>query len=109
LLEGDKNSASTNADLTQKHITPLGGFPHYGLINHDWLMIKGGVVGPKKRFLLLRKSLFPQVSRKSLEDITLKFIDTSSKVGHGRFQTKEEKEKFYYTRTLRQQKEKAQN
>lgn len=69
-------------------------------------MIKGGVVGPKKRFLLLRKSLVPQVSRKSLEEITLKFIDTSSKLGHGRFQTKEEKDKFYYTRTLRKAEEK---
>jgi len=25
----------------------------------------------------------------------IKFIDTSSKLGHGRFQTKEEKEKFF--------------
>jgi large subunit ribosomal protein L3e len=64
-------------------------------------MVRGCVVGPKKRLLLLRKSLVPQVSRKSLENITLNFIDTSSKMGHGRFQTKEEKEKFYYTRTLR--------
>lgn len=70
-------------------------------------MIKGGVVGPRKRFLLLRKSLYAQVSRKSLETITLKFIDTSSKMGHGRFQTKEEKEKFYSTRTLRLAKERA--
>lgn len=27
--------------------------------------------------------------------VTLKFIDTSSKFGHGRFQTGEEKAKFY--------------
>lgn len=106
--EGDKKSATTTADLTEKHITPLGGFPRYGEINNDWLMIKGGVVGPRKRFLLLRKSLYAQVSRKSLETITLKFIDTSSKIGHGRFQTKEEKEKFYSTRTLRLAKERAQ-
>jgi Ribosomal protein L3 len=106
-IEGDKKSATTTADLTEKHITPLGGFPRYGEINNDWLMIKGGVVGPRKRFLLLRKSLYAQVSRKSLETITLKFIDTSSKMGHGRFQTKEEKEKFYSTRTLRLAKERA--
>jgi hypothetical protein len=32
-----------------------------------------------------------------LEKVTLKFIDTSSKFGHGRFQTSEEKAKFYGT------------
>ncbi len=31
----------------------------------------------------------------ALEKVTLKFIDTSSKFGHGRFQTSEEKAKFY--------------
>jgi len=28
--ENDKLSATTHSDLTEKHITPLGGFPHYG-------------------------------------------------------------------------------
>jgi len=72
----------------------LGGFPHYGEVNEDFLMVKGCVVGPKKRVLTLRKSLVPQTSRRATEEITLKFIDTSSKFGHGRFQTKKEKEKF---------------
>jgi len=48
-------------------------------------MIKGGVIGTKKRVLMLRKSLLGQVSRRALEEVTLKFIDTSSKLGHGRF------------------------
>jgi len=87
-------NASTTTDLTPKAITPLGGFPHYGVVNEDYVMIKGCVVGPKKRVLTLRKSLIPQVKRASLEEITLKFIDTSSKFGHGRFQTKKEKDKF---------------
>jgi len=87
-------NASTPTDLTQKTITPLGGFPHYGEVNEDFLMVKGCVVGPKKRILTLRKSLVPQTSRRATEEITLKFIDTSSKFGHGRFQTKKEKEKF---------------
>jgi len=89
------NSASTTVDLTEKRITPLGGFPHYGVVNEDFMMIKGSVVGVTKRVLTLRKSLIPQTSRTALEQITLKFIDTSSKFGHGRFQTKDEKEKFY--------------
>lgn len=93
--EEDKTGAMTDNDLTEKHITPMGGFPHYGQINEDWLMIKGGVVGHKKRVLTLRKSLLVQTKRSALEEISLKFIDTSSKFGHGRFQTAEEKAKFF--------------
>jgi len=57
-------------------------------------MLKGGVPGIKKRVVTLRKSCVKQVSRTATEEIELKFIDTSSKFGHGRFQTKEEKDKF---------------
>lgn len=88
-------NATTAQDLTQKAITPLGGFPHYGEVNCDYVMIKGGIVGVKKRVITLRKSLIPQTSRTALEDIQLKFIDTSSKFGHGRFQTKKEKDDFF--------------
>ena len=42
----------------------------------------------------LRKSLLAHSSKKATEEINLKFIDTSSKFGHGRFQTAEEKAKF---------------
>merc|ERR1712187_384154 len=91
----DSNNAITGQDLTEKGITPMGGFSHYGEVREDWIMVKGCVVGPRKRVLTLRKSLLPQVSRKATEKIELKFIDTSSKIGHGRFQTSEEKAKFY--------------
>ena len=93
---GAKNNASTDNDLTEKNITPLGGFPHYGVVEDDFVMIKGCCVGPKKRVLVLRKSLFPQINRRALEEVNLKFIDTASKLGHGRFQTYEEKNKFFY-------------
>lgn len=85
-------------------------------------MVKGCVVGPKKRVLTLRKvwrhrcvqphevagakplnvflslslvqSLLVHTSRKSREAIELKFIDTTSKFGHDRFQTAQEKRAF---------------
>jgi len=87
-------NATTPVDLSEKNITPLGGFPHYGEVNDWFVMLKGAVMGPKKRVITLRKSLVPQTSRSALEEINLKFIDTSSKFGHGRFQTKKEKDKF---------------
>ena len=94
---GDAKSASTEADLTEKSITPMGGFPHYGEVNNDWIMVKGGVMGSKKRVITLRKSLRTHTRRSDQENIVLSFIDTSSKMGHGRFQTTAEKAKFYGT------------
>jgi len=90
----DAKSCMTDVDLTEKSITPMGGFPHYGEVKEDYLLLKGCVVGVPKRVITLRKSCVAQVSRTSKEKINLKFIDTSSKFGHGRFQTREEKEKF---------------
>jgi len=92
---GAPNTGTTATDLTEKQITPLGGFPHYGVITQDFLMLKGAIIGAKKRVITLRKTLVPQTSRTALEKISLKFIDTSSKFGHGKFQTKDEKAKFF--------------
>jgi len=88
------NTATTEYDLTSKNITPMGGFVQYGIVKNEFLMIKGCVTGPRKRVITLRKSLLAQTSRRAEEKIDLKFIDTSSKFGHGRFQTAEEKAKF---------------
>jgi large subunit ribosomal protein L3e len=90
----DTKNATTDFDLTEKRITPLGGFPHYGVVDEDFLILKGCVPGPKKRCVTLRKSIIPQTSRPALEKVQLKFIDTSSKMGHGKFQTNDEKQKF---------------
>jgi len=90
---GTPNGA-TEFDLTEKTVTPMGGFPHYGEVREDFIMIKGCCPGVKKRVVTLRKSLLEQTSRVAKEQIKLKFIDTSSKFGHGRFQTMDEKSKF---------------
>merc|ERR1712029_887906 len=42
------NNGSTNYDLTEKSINPMGGFPHYGMVTNDFVMVKGCVVGTKK-------------------------------------------------------------
>ena len=95
--KGDGKSASTETDLTEKSITPMGGFPHYGEVNEDWLMLKGCIAGSRKRCVTLRKSLLPPVRRSHMEPLNVRFIDTSSKYGHGRFQTTEERNKFMGT------------
>jgi large subunit ribosomal protein L3e len=88
------NSGTTDFDLTEKTINPMGGFVKYGLVRGDFIMLKGCTVGVKRRVLTLRKTIHAQTSRDALEKIQLKFIDTSSKLGHGRFQTTDEKRKF---------------
>lgn len=65
----------------------LGGFVHYGEVNNDFVMVKGSIPGVKKRIMTLRKSMFVHTSRKALEKVDLKWIDTSSKWGHGAYQT----------------------
>ncbi|KAJ7507431.1 ribosomal protein L3-domain-containing protein [Mycena galericulata] len=91
---GDDANASTESDVTKKLITPMGGFPHYGIVKNDFLMLKGSIPGTKKRVITIRKSLMVHTSRRDLEKVQLKFIDTSSKFGHGAFQTFEEKAAF---------------
>jgi len=91
---GKMGDAKNDFDITEKTITPMGGFPHYGVVSEDYLMIKGSCPGVKKRCITLRKSLLPPVKRINSEPANLKFIDTASKFGHGRFQTAEEKKKF---------------
>lgn len=59
----------------------MGGFPHYGIVKNDFVMLKGSIPGTKKRVITLRKSLMVHTSRRDLEKVTLKFIDTSSKFG----------------------------
>ncbi len=44
--------------------------------------------------LYLFQALIPRTKRKDLEEIKLKFIDTASKFGHGRFQSPKEKIQF---------------
>jgi len=94
--EGKPNyNAMTEADPTEKFITPLGTFPRYGLVREDFLIIKGSVPGCKKRPITLRKTLHYPTNSMAKEEVNLKFIDTSSKFGHGRYQTKKEKDRTF--------------
>ncbi len=93
---GEKKYASdrrTNASALHS----LGGFVRYGEIKNDFIMVKGSIPGPKKRVVTLRKSMFVHTSRKALEKVELKWIDTSSEFGHGAFQTVQEKKQYQGT------------
>jgi large subunit ribosomal protein L3e len=91
----DPKQATTAYDLTEKVITPMGGFVGYGTVRNDFIMLKGSVAGPRRRVITLRRNMAPQTTRMLKEKIILKFIDTSAKMGHGRFQTKKEKSTWF--------------
>jgi large subunit ribosomal protein L3e len=90
----DEGNASTDFDVSKKRITPMGGFVRYGEVKNDYILIKGACPGVKKRVMTLRKSMFTHTSRRALEKVELKWIDTSSKFGHGAYQTPAEKRQY---------------
>jgi len=91
----DGSNATTEHDITKKAITPMGGFIGYGIVRNDYIMLKGNVNGPRRRAITLRRPMAPQTSKANTETIALKWIDTSSQMGHGRFQTKKEKAQWF--------------
>jgi len=66
-VNGTTNNAYCENDMIEKNITPLGGFPHYGVVNEDFLLIKGGIAGAKKRPITLRKCIFPKTDTNFIE------------------------------------------
>jgi len=42
-----------------KQITPKGGFPHFGVVNGDYIVLKGSIPGPAKRAVKLRLPIRP--------------------------------------------------
>ncbi|CAH6721668.1 60S ribosomal protein L3 [[Candida] jaroonii] len=93
----DESSGSTEYDRTVKTINPMGGFVRYGLVKNDFVLLKGSIPGTKKRIITLRKSLYTSTARRATEKVQLKWIDTASRFGKGRFQTPAEKHAFMGT------------
>ncbi|CAJ0937461.1 unnamed protein product, partial [Mesorhabditis belari] len=90
-----KTMEQPNLMLLRRRLTLWwGGFPHYGMVKQDFVMIRGCCLGTKKRLITLRKSHYTHTKRFAFEQINLKWIDTSSKFGHGRFPTAAQKKTF---------------
>ncbi len=50
-------------DSDEKPITPLGGFPHYGFVKSEYLILRGSVQGPPKRLVKIRSSIRPPTNK----------------------------------------------
>jgi large subunit ribosomal protein L3 len=58
-------------------INPNGGFPHYGLVKNNYILLKGSVPGPRKRLIRMRHAVRPTVSFKGVPQIS--YISKESK------------------------------
>ena len=47
-VDQESHKAMTEFDRTEKDITPMGGFPHYGIVKDDYIMIRACCMGTKK-------------------------------------------------------------
>lgn len=45
--------------IDEKNVTPDGGFLHYGVLNSDFVLVRGSVPGPTKRLVKLRDAVRP--------------------------------------------------
>jgi len=61
-------------------ITPAGGFPHYGVVRSTWIMLKGTVMGPPKRPIILRWPIRPPKWQPSGPPV-ITYISLESKIG----------------------------
>jgi large subunit ribosomal protein L3 len=62
-----------------KEVTPKGGFLRYGLINTEYIMLKGSVPGSSKRLIVLRYAV--RAKNLPAEPPKIEYIDLESKQG----------------------------
>lgn len=48
-------------DVSTKEITPKGGLLRYGQVKNEYILLKGSIPGPKKRFVRIRLALRPRI------------------------------------------------
>ena len=59
---------------SEEDINPKGGFPHYGKIKNEYIILKGSLPGPRKRGLVITPALKPgkKAKRQSYEVVELR-------------------------------------
>ncbi len=69
------NKENLLIDADPKKINPKGGFLHYGMVKNDYIILKGSIVGPAKRAVILT----PNMRKKSSHNYEIKHISLESK------------------------------
>lgn len=60
-------------------VTPAGGFLNYGVLNNEYIMLKGSIPGPVKRMIRIRPAVRPKAIPKQAPEIL--YVSTESKQG----------------------------
>lgn len=61
-------------------ITPAGGFPHYGVVRNNYLLVHGSIPGPAKRLIRVRDAV--RYTRGiDIQQPDIRYVSTSSKQG----------------------------
>ncbi|WP_010479092.1 50S ribosomal protein L3 [Thermococcus zilligii] len=68
-----------NLDGNEIEITPKGGFPHYGIVRSDFLMIEGTIPGSFKRIIRVRPAIRPPAKKPPVERPQITYISRESK------------------------------
>ncbi len=58
-LRTEYNKQILKVSPNSNDINPTGGIKNYGVVKNSYLLVKGSVIGPKKRTVLLTKSIRP--------------------------------------------------
>ena len=66
-------------DGNEIEITPKGGFPHYGVVRSDFLMIEGSVPGSFKRIIRVRPAIRPPKKKPPVERPQITYVSRESK------------------------------
>ena len=64
--------------VSPEEINPKGGFPHYGILRTEGVLIQGSVPGPKKRLIRMRIAIRPPAKK---VPVKIAYISLSSKQG----------------------------
>jgi large subunit ribosomal protein L3 len=61
-------------------VTPAGGFPHYGVVRTEYLLVHGSIPGPAKRIIRMRDAV--RYTRGiELKEADIRYVSTQSKQG----------------------------
>jgi large subunit ribosomal protein L3 len=61
-------------------VTPAGGFPHYGVVRNNYLLVHGSIPGPAKRIIRMRDAV--RYTRGiEVKEADIRYVSTASKQG----------------------------
>ncbi|AEH23846.1 50S ribosomal protein L3 [Pyrococcus yayanosii] len=66
-------------DGNEIEITPKGGFPHYGIVRSDFMMIAGSVPGAIKRIIRVRPAIRPPKKKPPVQRPQITYVSVESK------------------------------